>query len=764
MLLTSLCGLSPLVKGGRGLSALNINMDNRSRGFRAAAAVVMLVFLLAVSAFAMAEADPIRVSSLSEPQSVISEQDVSITIKVYNSSQTDMTEEITLYDPTGAPVSTYNGLQGEQSVTYTGTWHVTQDQIKEGKIKYYIQYNFDAGNGADKVVRAVPVTIQTEAAAPQLTAAYTVTPTSARKGQKVDVEYTLSNTGNIELRSIVISNEGLSDKKLTAPSLSVGEKVTLQDSFTMGDSELVSQPTVTYQASGESKTYTISDMARKTITLAQDGLEAALTTDAGDNVYPGEKIHLTLTLKNTGNNGYTGLTATLEDGTVLASGVELASGASFEQTVEWTPTQSGTLTATVSGTSDNGEAISVLSDELAITTQDASQALVLDVTAQAQTNTIYSEPAVVRFAVQVKNIGQTDAATLTVKEAGTTVATIPSLPSGESRTLVFDLETSIAGQIQFEVSGKDAAGNDKAYDSNVIQLTYIEPTPEPTATPAPTAVPPTPTPEPTATPVPTIGEIIAQHVNPVVLYTIAGVLAALIVALVAVSSVSGAKRKKRMEQAIDTIELSPDVRDSFGKRRRRAQNAGDVKPEKKREKTPEEKTAEAQIVPTPEFKPDEFIASGKNEQKSEQKQEGEETHRRRAPQDVPTDKTLRVAPVEERPEFVPQGKVDDSKTRIFGKLDVENAVNEEQKKAEEAPKAEQKSEAGQETIRLTGEEVQKLKAQVREDHFGMKGKKRDEIKPMKKKKGLFGLGHKKDDDDLLIDDEVDEDDDDDLFE
>ena len=458
------------------------------------------------------------------------------------------------------------------------------------------------------------------------------------------------------------------------------------------------------------------------------------------------------------------LTATLEDGTVLASGVELASGASFEQTVEWTPTQSGTLTATVSGTSDNGEAISVLSDELAITTQDASQALVLDVTAQAQTNTIYSEPAVVRFAVQVKNIGQTDAATLTVKEAGTTVATIPSLPSGESRTLVFDLETSIAGQIQFEVSGKDAAGNDKAYDSNVIQLTYIEPTPEPTATPAPTAVPPTPTPEPTATPVPTIGEIIAQHVNPVVLYTIAGVLAALIVALVAVSSVSGAKRKKRMEQAIDTIELSPDVRDSFGKRRRRAQNAGDVKPEKKREKTPEEKTAEAQIVPTPEFKPDEFIASGKNEQKSEQKQEGEETHRRRAPQDVPTDKTLRVAPVEERPEFVPQGKVDDSKTRIFGKLDVENAVNEEQKKAEEAPKAEQKSEAGQETIRLTGEEVQKLKAQVREDHFGMKGKKRDEIKPMKKKKGLFGLGHKKDDDDLLIDDEVDEDDDDDLFE
>ena len=157
----------------------------------------------------------------------------------------------------------------------------------------------------------------------------------------------------------------------------------------------------------------------------------------------------------------------------MASDISLAAGANFEQTIEWAPAQSGAVTVQVDGMSDNGEAVSVASEELTITTQDASQALVLDVTAQAQTTTIYSEPAVVRFAVQVKNIGQTDAATLTVKEAGTTVATIPSLPSGESRTLVFDLETSIAGQIQFVVSGKDAAGNDKAYDSNVIELAYV---------------------------------------------------------------------------------------------------------------------------------------------------------------------------------------------------------------------------------------------------------------------------------------------------
>lgn len=726
-------------------------MNHRLKGFRAAAALVMLVFLLAVSAFALADGDPIRVSSLSEPQSVISEQDVSITIKIYNSSQEDMTEEITLFDPTAHSVIKYDGLKGEQSVTYNGTWHVTEDQIKEGKIKYFIRYYVKTADGLQENKRTIPVTIQTEAAAPQMTATYSVTPSSARKGQKVTVEYTLSNTGNIELRNIAVSNEGISSKKLSAPSLSVGEKITLQDSFTMGDSELVSKPTVTYQAAGGSKEYTISDMARKTVTLAEDGLEAQLKTDAGENLYPGEKINVTLTMKNSGNSGYTGLTATLSDGTVIASNVDLAAGATFEQKVEWTPTQSTTLSAEITGTDDSGEAISVTSGEVTITTQDASQALVLSVSAQAQTTEIFSEPAVVRFAVVVSNIGQTDAATLTVKEAGTTVATIPSLPSGESRTLVFDLQTSIAGQIQFEVSGKDDAGNEKAYPSNIIQLTYIEPTPEPTATPAPTAVPPTPTPEPTATPVPTFGEMIASRVNLTVLYIVAGVLVAVIAVLIAVGMVSSAKRKKRMEQAIDTISLAPDVRDSFGKRRRRPAQAKDTK---KKEKSGEEKAEkkEEPIVPTPEFVPEE---KGKKDEKKEapvrEEQNAEEGRRRRPVQDVPTDKTLRVAPIEDRPEFVPQGKVDDSQTRIFGKLTPEDVKP--------------KSEAEQETIRLSGEDIQAIREQTRKDTFAGHGKKRDEIKPMKKKKGLFGRSRKDQDDDFVIDPNAqNDDDDDDLFE
>ena len=127
---------------------------------------------------------------------------------------------------------------------------------------------------------------------------------------------------------------------------------------------------------------------------------------------------------------------------------------------------------------------------------------------------------------------------------------------------------------------------------------------------------------------------------------------------------------------------------------------------------------------------------------------------------MPTDKTLRVAPVEDRPEFVPQGKVDDSQTRIFGRLTPDADKPKDDEKPAEAPK----SDAEQETIRLSGEDVQAIREQTRKDTFAGHGKKRDEIKPMKKKKGLFGLGKKDKDDDFFIDPNGDEDDDDDLFE
>ena len=102
------------------LAAPENRMDNRGRGIRLLMALLMVGCMLCSAATAFAAADPVRVSSLSEPQSVISEQEVDITIKIYNSSEADLAGDMILYDPAGSPLDTYNGLKGENSVTYTG--------------------------------------------------------------------------------------------------------------------------------------------------------------------------------------------------------------------------------------------------------------------------------------------------------------------------------------------------------------------------------------------------------------------------------------------------------------------------------------------------------------------------------------------------------------------------------------------------------------------------------------------------------------------
>ncbi len=720
-------------------------MNIRAKGLRLAALLLSACLPLCAALARAESADPIRVSSLSDPQSVIDEQDVSITIKIYNGSQTDMQGDITLFGPDGASVDKYAGLAAEQSVTYTGTWHVTADEIERGRVNYYIQYYVEADGQSRQMTRTIPVAIKTEAAAPQLSATYSITPAAAREGQQVTLSYTLSNTGNVELRDIAVRNPGVSQEEIAVASLSAGERVTKESVVTMGKDEMISNPTVSYRAADSDVVLVISDMARKTITLAEDGLEVSLSGEETEDLYPGQKVAMTLALKNTGETAYTDLAVSLAGGEEIAGGVELAPGASFEQEFTYTAEQDGAVSLYVEGKDATGETVAVVSNELAVTTQDPSRALILNVQAQAETGVIFSEPATLRFAVVVTNVGETDATSLTVRQAGTQVATIPSLPSGESRTLVMDLTTSIAGQFQFVVTGRDAEGNERNFESNILKVVYQQPTPEPTATPAPTPVPPTPSPVPTATPKPTLGQIVSEHVNPTVLYAIAGALAALLAIVLIVTGVSGARRKRRMAQAIDTIERSPDVRDHRGARRGSA---------KKRAATRRRADVDEEpIVPTPELTDDRPF-TGFERQIAAQKEE----EARRAKENAVTDEeTLRVAPVDQRPDFVPQGKVDDSQTRVFNGLREEEAASEQTRRMPEVRPARRETPSapeGGETMRLGREESRTLRKQSpAEDGASAAPEK-------KRKKGLFSRAD--DADDFIEDDDLADDRDDDF--
>ncbi|MBQ9008397.1 MAG: hypothetical protein IJ088_03585 [Clostridia bacterium] len=683
--------------------------------------MILITFLLLAGMLssALAEAvDPIRVSSQSDPQSVIAEQDVAITIKIYNSVNVDMQDAITLFDPDGVSVQKYNGLGGEQAVTYTGNWHVTSEQIANQKIIYYIRYTVDG----KEITKTIPVLIQTETPAPQLIASYVISPVSARQGQQMNIAYTLANTGNIELRDITINNPGISDKTLTASSLSVNERIVLEDVFQMGAAEMDCAPLITYRAANSDRRLTVPDMTRRTLTPAQDGLELTISAENTENLYPGESIDLTAKLKNTGNSAFLGLAVTLMDGTEVASGIELAPGASYEASIPYAPRQSGNIVATVSGIDAEGDRITIQSDPLGVVMQDASMALVLNVMAAAETNRIYSEPAVVRFLVRVVNMGDTDATTLTITEAGTPVATIPSLPSGETRDVVFDLETSIAGQIQFVVTGKDAAGNDKSYDSNIIQLTYVEPTPVPTQTPPPTPVPPTPSPVPSPTPVPSVLEQAADMFSLPVLIGIGVGLVVLILAITIPSAIRSGRKKKRLADAIDTIRLSPDTRDPLKKAKAGKQKAGG-----KGDK--DMGLGNRDIVPSKELTEEDLSREATSPAEGDGTENEPGRRRSARNEEKKADPTLRVEPVEKRPEFPETRKVDKSKTKVFSREGARDVMTEATRKV---PVVVPEDEAGQKG-RPSPDRNQPNKGQS------------DDGKPKEKKRGLFGK-RKKDSD------------------
>ena len=211
-------------------------------------------------------------------------------------------------------------------------------------------------------------------------------------------------------------------------------------------------------------------------------------------------------------------------------------------------------------------------------------------------------------------------------------------------------------------------------------------------------------------------------------------------------------------------DFSLAVRNHRGVQRRKA-----AKKKAKPVKTEEKPIVPAQELESEKAEADASVTPAKDAMKQT---EGEENRRRRPAVQVSADKTLRVAPVDERPEFVAQGKVDDSQTRIFGKLptvqEIERAVKEAEAKKKPEPAAAVQTDAVKadpavqgDTVRFDREAVSEVNRRE-EAAKAAKGKKRNEIKPMKKKKGgLFGK--KKAEEDDLIDADEDFDDGEDDF-
>lgn len=495
--------------------------------------LLLLALALALALPASAEYDPITTSSACVPNTLVEPGPVDVTIKVYNSGDTDMQSPMTLYDPNGEAVENFVDvtLAAGQSQSWNGTWNVSQEEMAEGKLRFALRYELNAGGAAVQVNKTIAVSIQQDAPAPSLTASYTVTPNPAQEGAEVTLTYTLSNTGNVAVTNVQITNEELTDERINISRIETGERVTREFVYEMGDEAVTFKPKVTYRADGSDRVLTIGTMAQETIEVAEGDLELELV--GGENVVgamPGDKATLTLTMRNTGNITYSNIQITDSVLGEIESGLELGPGEEKTVQREFTVQESADHAFTVTAVSSAGGEIEHTSNKVSVVALDLERAVNLEVSAEAGQTVIREKPAVVAFAVTVRNIGEVDAQNVELYQGDTLVATIDSIPAGEEARVVKEYSVSMEGTFQFtavsymEVEQQEEPLQQR-FDSPEVVLAYVEATPEP-VTPPPTLAPEA-TVEPVATEAPETG----ASAGMVALYVLAGVLG---VALLAV--------------------------------------------------------------------------------------------------------------------------------------------------------------------------------------------------------------------------------------
>ncbi len=524
---------------------------------------------------------PVTVSSSCSPKSISSPQKVTVTIVVTNIADGNVSVPVALYDPSKNAVSFQGGVTSigqSQKATYVGTYNVTKEDLDKGKFNFYVKYNIFKNDTsvptAESYTRtlSIPISKGKASTASKLTTEHKISPSSASKGQTVTLTYTITNTGSNAVTNVQITNTSLTKDKINISRIDAGDKVTKTFQYTMGSKSIKSKPKVTYRNEGSDKVLTLNTIPSKTIELEKGGVIVNLKAKDKSEVKPGEKVELTCTITNNSNVSYKDVKISdplLGD---IATGIELkANTGKHTETKTVTVNETADYSFLVEGASESGKELSISSNPVHLVAIDMTKQLQLEIIAQAQSTEIYEEPSEVVFAVTVKNVGVAEGKDLLLKHGKTTIAKIPSLPSGEEQTFVKALLVSMGGTFRFDVSGVNEQGTTQEIEGNEVKVPYLMPT-EP---------PPPPTPEPTDAPFAeatdepvvagTTGENQGGNTGMLLLWGLAGLLLlALVVVLVFI--LLGRRRESsaapRGEAVVDSIQRG--ARRDYGSQHRPA--------------------------------------------------------------------------------------------------------------------------------------------------------------------------------------------------
>ncbi len=408
-------------------------------------------------------------------------KEIGVTITVKNVGEQAMPGPVTLYYPDSSRIEEFGTptLAPGEEREWKGTWKVTQEQLERGKLTFGIKYSYYNADGTvDNKEQAFGRTLVYVSAVPEVKVTRTILPTTARKGQTVYVRYEVKNTGTVDISGVTVTDE-ISDKKGEIGDIPAGGTGVCLISATMGTKNLTSSATVLYMA--EEKRYT-EKVGEASVKYGNVKLNATLKADKkGGDV--GDKVVLTLTLKNNGTTNLENITVTDAVLGTVFTGLKVKKGETVTQTKEVTVVETVDYIFSVKGADTAGKAVETATGRVTVTAVDPNKNANLSVEAKVNKDTIYTLPGVVTFTVSVTNNSAVAMENVTVSSTGVELHTFKTIQPGETRSFVRDVMVETVGQFRFDAAVRNQLGEWETFQGNVIPIAYARPTAVPTEVP-----------------------------------------------------------------------------------------------------------------------------------------------------------------------------------------------------------------------------------------------------------------------------------------
>lgn len=420
---------------------------------------------------AQAESDreilEIRMSA--EPAEMVEPGDAMLSFSFVNTSDVDA-QNVYLSSSDGLFSEPVGQLAAGGTHSFNRLHSVTQDELDKGEISYIISHD-DPSDSTLKVNYTVRCAISRGDILPRAEFTRQLSSRKVSAGSTLIITYRIRNTGNVALNNLRVQ-DALGDYTGRVERLEVGESRTLISRATITE-ESVSSAMLDYHAEGMEDELFTQSLADVTVRLTEAKLDTLFS--ANWSAFAQDSADAVLILHNTGTADIRDIRVTDDIyGGVIAEKIVLKAGSDPIEVSRTYPVRGNEgYRWRITGTSEAGETIDILTDTAALPAAEAAQPARLLIEAEVHTPRI-RRAGDVKFSLRISNTGGTDVRNVMLEEA--TLGELRNFEIIPARDFVereFSFHVAEDTAFSFAIHYADTDGNPQSISASPAQVVIV---------------------------------------------------------------------------------------------------------------------------------------------------------------------------------------------------------------------------------------------------------------------------------------------------